>query len=42
MENKFNGAFGALLQSFEELLVEFVNCAKPGSLIQRDGGGGGG
>lgn len=42
MENKFNGAFGALLQSFEGLLREFVNCAKPGSLIQRDGGGWGG
>lgn len=37
MENKFNGAFGAFLQSFEGLLGEFVNCAKPSSLIQRDG-----
>lgn len=37
MENKFNGAFGAFLQSFEGLLGEFVNCAKPGSLSQRDG-----
>lgn len=37
MENKFNGAFGAFLQSFEGLLGEFVNCAKPSSLIRRDG-----
>lgn len=36
MENKFNGAFGTFLQSFEGLLGEFVNCAKPSSLIQRD------
>jgi hypothetical protein len=37
MENKFNGAFRAFLQSFEGLLGEFVNCAKPSSLIQRHG-----